>query len=100
MALYKSSVGFCGLDRVQNRPSTLLAVSTEPGFHLRSLPDFEGHSEASDVLRELFKTIWILVASQAKNQLYRKIVFVSTRKPPAPHLARTAILDPFAQRKN
>ena len=55
-----------GLLLPEGQPSIASFVATEPRILLRFLPDFEGHSVASDVLRELFKTIEVCFACQAK----------------------------------
>src|ERR1035441_6229577 len=94
MALCFSSVGFLepSLLSGARRPTLDYFPLSQPSsaFCLSSASTFEGHSEASDVLRELFKVIQVPAACQAEIELLCDFQLFSTVSDPRiPRLSRS-----------
>jgi len=83
---------------------SIISCRLEPNstFRSSSASAFEGHSEASDVLRELFKVIQNHVACQEKLQSFSGLSFAGSLNRPSaesPFPGRGHGLNLFAQRK-
>jgi len=64
-------------------------------LHISSCQTFEGHSEASDVLRELFKSIEVCGLCQAQNQFFSRNCFAWPFSRVTPKTSRATILQPI-----